>query len=186
MPELQTLKEYLRYEPEEGAFYWLKRSSYKSKPGQRAGRPRSKVGYWQVTVLGKTYYAHRLAWAFSYGAWPELQIDHRNGIKGDNRISNLRQASGTMNAANVGAKRDNTSGCKNVHWCNTKQRWVAKIKKSGKTHHVGYYTNFDAAVEAVAAARVKVFGEFASQLGCDQSRDTAMVAFQFRRANAGS
>lgn len=186
MLELQTLREYLRYDPEEGAFFWIKRSSDKTKVGQRAGRPRSGGGYWLVTVLGETYYVHRLAWAFFYGEWPELQIDHRNGVKGDNRIANLRQASGTMNAANVGAKRDNTSGCKNVHWCNTKQRWVAKIKKDGKTHHVGHYTNFDAAVEAVAVARVRVFGEFASQLGCDQSRDAAMVALQFRRANAGS
>lgn len=169
MHDIQVLKEYLRYEPESGAFYWVKRSSDKTKVGQRAGRPRSVGGYWQVTVLGKTYYAHRLAWAFVHDAWPDAQIDHRNGLKGDNRIANLRVASSTLNLANIGAKRDNTSGCKNVHWCNTKQRWVAKVKFSGKTRHVGTYSDFDAAVQAVMQVRAELFGEFASQFGCEHA-----------------
>jgi hypothetical protein len=56
-------------------------------------------GYLRITVLGKSYYAHRLAWFYMNGEWPD-QIDHINGIKSDNRIENLRNVTVQQNNQN--------------------------------------------------------------------------------------
>lgn len=61
----------------------------------RDGRPCvgriSSTGYRQVTILGRLCYTHRIVWISAHGAIdPELHIDHRNGIKTDNRLVNLR------------------------------------------------------------------------------------------------
>lgn len=117
---------------------------------------------------------------FIHGDMPKEKIDHVNGIKDDNRISNIRIATGTENLANIGPKKDNTSGTKNVHWCNSKRRWIAKIKKNGKTRQIGSFLIYDDAVLAALKARVEIFGDFASNLGCE--RDAAAVAWQYRSA----
>lgn len=180
MTELETVREYLDYSPDTGRFTWKKPSSPKSHVGANAGSQKSKNGYWQLTLKGKYYYVHRLAWFHFYGELPTKMIDHVNGDKGDNRIMNLRLASLSENLANVGAKRDNTSGAKNVHWCNSKKRWIVKVKRNGKTHHAGTFREYAAAVNAAETARLDVHGEFASQLGCD--RDAAMCAWAYRGA----
>ena len=68
----------------------------------RAARRKIKVGaiagtlypncYRYVTINRKRYCEHRLAWLYVYGKWPEDMVDHINGIKDDNRIENLREA----------------------------------------------------------------------------------------------
>jgi hypothetical protein len=115
--------------------------------------------------MGKTYYVHRLAWFFVHGVMPGNQVDHINGVKGDNRIANLRNATQSQNLANTPAKRDNTSGAKNVHWCNTRRVWVAKVKRDGKTRHAGDFHDYESAVVAAYLARVAVHGEFANHGG---------------------
>ena len=168
---VEIVREYLMYDTETGVFSWIKASSDKSRVGGRAGRARCEGGYRQITLLGQTMYEHRLAWFYANGSCPDgMVIDHINGIKGDNRIANLRVATPTQSMANIGAKRDNNSGCKNVHWCSTKGRWIAKLKRDGKTRHVGTFRIYEDAVEAAVASRIEVFGEFASQLGCEAER----------------
>ena len=69
------------------------------------GKKRDKKGYLcvlcrldkrQVFVL-----LHHAVWAICKGCWPEQQIDHINGNKGDNRIENLREVSGSENKRNT-------------------------------------------------------------------------------------
>jgi len=165
---IDVIREYLQYDMETGWFYWKKPSSDKSKVGSRAGRSRSVGGYRQLTLLWRTMYEHRLAWFYVHGEVPvDRPIDHINGNKWDNRISNLRLATPTENLANIRAKRDNVSGCKNVHWCTTKSRWIAKVKRAGRSIHIGTFRQYDEAVTAAKEARIKTFGAFASQLGCE-------------------
>ena len=45
-------------------------------------------------------YMHRIVWAIDKGQWPKMCIDHVNGNKTDNRIGNLREASGSENKRN--------------------------------------------------------------------------------------
>lgn len=157
-----VLKEFLHYDESTGEFRWIKKASDKTEVGSVAGWLRSEKGYRQIGFMGTTFYAHRLAWMYVHGDFPKSQIDHANGIKDDNRLVNLRCATSTLNLANIGPKRDNTSGAKNVHWCNSKSRWIAKIKVEGDTKHLGSFKDFDAATVAAKDGRILAFGEFAN------------------------
>lgn len=172
--------EFLQYVPETGHLIWIKKASDKTNVGARAGWQRSIAGYRQVGLFGSIYYEHRLIWLMVNGGFPENQIGHINGIKDDNRYANLRHVTSSQNITNIGAKRDNTSGTKNVHWCNRNRRWIAKVKIDGHTHHAGSFADYESAVKAATAARIAFHGEFASHLG--HERDACMVAWPYRRA----
>ena len=106
--------------------------------------------------------AHRLAWFFVYGEWPQKQIDHINGNKSDNRISNLRLATASQNLSNKGITKSNTSGYKGVSFNRTKKKWMASIKVNKKSINLGYFLTPEEASEAYKAAAIKHHGEFAS------------------------
>jgi hypothetical protein len=62
-------------------------------------------------VLGKRYYAHRLAWLYEYGEFPEKIIDHIDGNRTNNSIHNLRDVSQALNSQNQKEARiDNGTG----------------------------------------------------------------------------
>jgi len=72
------LKELLNYNPETGDFAWVK----SKKPAGGI----SSYGYRRIIIDGKEHKAHRLAWLYTHGVFPEDQIDHINGVRHDNRI----------------------------------------------------------------------------------------------------
>jgi hypothetical protein len=43
----------------------------------------------------------------AHGRWPEHDIDHRNGVRDDNRLENLREATNAQNTQNHGRPRTN-------------------------------------------------------------------------------
>ena len=63
-----------------------------TKDGKVRGWAKGR-GYRRVMYMGKEVLAHRLAWFLKTGDWPKDKIDHINGIKGDNRWTNLRDVS---------------------------------------------------------------------------------------------
>lgn len=80
----ETLKSLLRYDAATGLFTRV-------LPGKKVGH-RHSSGYIKIVVCGLIFYAHRLAWLYSYGEWPKGTIDHDNRIKDDNRLLNLKDA----------------------------------------------------------------------------------------------
>ena len=86
------LKEVLAYDPYSGKFTWKVSLNTKIRAGSAAGCL-SPEGYIRITIGGKKYKAHRLAWFYVYGYFPENQVVHLNGARSDNRISNLREGS---------------------------------------------------------------------------------------------
>ena len=107
------------------------------KAGQPAGGVDSN-GYVLLRLGAHRYSGHRLAWLYVHGKWPTLQIDHINGIRSDNRISNLREASHFINAQNETRPRaNNTSGFLGVCWHKWSRRWVAQVWIDGKLRTVG-------------------------------------------------
>ena len=95
----EELKRIVCYDYADGSFIQLVNTKLK-KSGEKIGFVR-KDGYIYVTVNGKQYLGHRLAWMYCYGHWPKNQIDHINGIRGDNRIENLREATDAQNKQNI-------------------------------------------------------------------------------------
>jgi hypothetical protein len=93
------LRELVHYDPTTGLFTWTKNRAYKALGGTPAGYLNTN-GYARITIDGISHAAHRLAWLYVHGRWPEATIDHINRIPHDNRLANLREASQSENNAN--------------------------------------------------------------------------------------
>ncbi len=146
----EQLREVLDYDPETGVFTH-RHTHHRVRAGQAAGTPHSK-GYRQVNVGGGVYLAHRLAWLYTYGAWPTHDLDHRNEIKDDNRISNLREATDGLNKQNRSRpQRNNTSGFLGV--AKSRGRWLASIGVGGHLRFLGRYDTPEEAAEVYLAAK---------------------------------
>lgn len=157
------LKEYLRYESESGLFFWNVDKGINALEGKRAGTIRPN-GYIQIWFDGKGYLAHRLAWLYVHGEFPPAQIDHINGQKSDNRLANLRSASGSQNQANVAKNNRNKCGFKGVYLHKASGLYQARISvpMKGKQRSLGYFKSPELAHQAYVRAASEVYGEFAN------------------------
>lgn len=155
----ERAKELLDYDPETGVFRW-KVSKGRVKAGDVAGRV-NNTGYIQIRVDRNLYQAHRIAWLLTRDEWPNLQIDHINGDRADNRICNLRQATKAQNAQNTSKRAHNTSGFKGVSWCRRHAKWHAQLQKNKRRVYLGRFRCPTAAHIAYCKAAKEHFGEYA-------------------------
>jgi len=148
----RRLREVLHYDPDLGWFMWLVAPPYSQiQPGDIAGRMDSR-GYVALYVDGVRYKAHRLAWLWMNGVWPEGQIDHRFEIKDDNRISELRDVCNAVNVRNVSkARTNNKLGLLGVS--PSRDRFKASIRVDGKRISLGTYDEPEAASRAYNEAK---------------------------------
>lgn len=152
------LRSVLRYQAGTGLFYWLPRSrdefsserAFAAFNGRNAGKlagSDSGHGYIQIRVDDIKYWAHRLAWLYATGAWPQGDIDHINGDGTDNRIDNLRDVGVIVNNQNERrARRNNKLGVLGVHCRGSK--FAASIMSNRVVHRLGLFAT---AAEASAA-----------------------------------
>ena len=106
-------------------------------------------GYRVITYDGKRYKAHRLAWFLYYGEWPQGQVDHIDENKTNNRISNLRDVSQSINQHNISqTRKDNTSGHRGINWHKQHQKWNVRVQLQGKRYEIGLFTHLDDAIQA--------------------------------------
>lgn len=152
----ERLREVLHYDPETGVFTWKVRTSNRVKVGDEVGFTLTH-GYIGTMLDGRRYKLHRLAWLYVHGVWPDGDIDHKDGIKDNNRISNLRVVDMSMNQQNLKqARKHNRSGLLGVTRMSSFQRrktWVSRIKIDSKVHHLGYFTTPEEAHEAYLKAK---------------------------------
>jgi hypothetical protein len=157
---IDYLRQRLRYEPETGKLYWL---GYEDMPrrwltrysGREAFTTQHSKGYKTGYVDTATLFAHRVAWALYYGGWPTKQIDHINGVRHDNKISNLRVVSCQENNRNAKRREDNTSSVCGVYRKKSGGRWVAQIKVYGKQKYLGCFDTLEEATKVRKEAEVK-------------------------------
>lgn len=159
----EMLKNILHYNPDTGIFIWIKRINRYStiKLGQIAGYINLKG--WRMIKIGVRYeyYAHRLAFLYMTGKWPENQIDHIDNNKSNNRWLNLRAANNSQNHRNVPKRKTNKSGYKGVYYAKDRGKWRALICINGKKINLGQFGTAIDAWESYCCACIKYHGEFA-------------------------
>jgi len=167
---VRRLKDALDYNPETGEFIWrIRRSSYagKLKIGSVAGTPVLDTDggtHINIGFEGKVYRAHRLAYLFMKGKWPEADIDHEDGVRTHNWWTNLRPASrGQNNANRHRLMPNNVSGKTGVSWVARLNRWLSRINVDSKVVHLGVFAKdkLQDAVNARRAAELKYWGTYA-------------------------
>lgn len=135
------LKEVLHYSPETGEFVWKVRLSARTPAGSKACISPSR-GRHRICIGGVLYFAHRLAWLYVYGEFPNATIDHIDRNPANNRINNLRVASDQENKGNM-PPRSNPQPYRGVH--QRINRYIAQITYKGKSLYLG---SFGCPVEA--------------------------------------
>lgn len=145
------LKKFLRYDAETGFFTWIRSVGARSPVGGKAGRIRSD-GYRRIGIFGKVYAEHRLVWFYVHGAWPRGQIDHINGDRVDNRLSNLRDVSSNENMQNRRrAHRNSSTGVLGVRVFGKK--FIAQISLGGRVVYLGMFQKLAEAEAAYLNAK---------------------------------
>lgn len=141
---IDGLRQIFDYDPLTGVITRKQRVRYsKHKIGSVVGNL-FRGWYWCAIIDGNRYYCHRLAWAMYWGVWPTGFIDHINGNRSDNRISNLRDVDRTVNRQNVKrAQRNNKSGLLGVS--TEKGRFCARIFVEGKQKKIGLFKTAETA-----------------------------------------
>lgn len=148
--DINRLRELLAYDQETGVFTWLV-GRKKASAGSLAGSQNSR-GYMEITIERKKHYAHRLAWAYVHGHFPKGQIDHRDGDRSNNSISNLRDATSTINNQNKrGPRSDNKSGFLGVS--KHGRQWRAEIMICGENLRLGLFNTPELAHTAYINAK---------------------------------
>jgi hypothetical protein len=143
----------VNYEPETGLF---------SRAGKHVRLRKHNQGYLIVSVLGCALLAHRLAWFWMTGEWPE-QIDHRNGSRDDNRWENLRQSDHSTNGMNSRLRSHSTLGVKGVARQSESKTFCARITVKGKRRNLGSFRTIEEASAAYKRAAKELHGDFAYQ-----------------------
>lgn len=141
----QTLLEYLKYNETKGEFTWIKRPNKNIHLHTRAGTKNS-AGYRVISLFGKRYLEHRLAWFYVHGEMPEHEIDHINQIRDDNRISNLRQVTRSENQRNK-TRKDSRVDEVGIWWCRRRKRYIAEITLNGKKVYQKSFKDIDEAIQ---------------------------------------
>jgi hypothetical protein len=156
----EYVRSILDYDAETGVFTWVNARG-NLKAGSVAGTV-DYQGYVRISINERRYRAHRLAWLYVHGEKINVEIDHINGVKSDNRIANLRTATRSQNEANKAKTQKNTSGYKGVSWHKDVKKWIAHIMVNQKAKYLGSFSTREEAHKAYCSAANDIFGEFAN------------------------
>jgi hypothetical protein len=145
MIDQETVKKLFHYDAESGMLLWRNGNGRNVKPWQEAKAPNGQ-GYYTVKINGTSYRVHRLIWLYVHGNFPDKYIDHKNRVRNDNRLCNLRDVNTTDNAQNISLPSHNKSGHIGVSWIKSHNCWTVFVKVNKKNKWLGYYKNLDDAV----------------------------------------
>jgi hypothetical protein len=101
---------------------------------------------------------HVLAWTLFYGEYPEFDVDHRDTVRTNNRIDNLRNATRSQNLANrnhVGELPRGVTRTKNKN-----RPYQAQIQWEGKKRYLGSFADPMDAHAAYVKEATLVFADF--------------------------
>jgi len=155
------LHELFVYDQKSGLFY-RKVNCGNVSAGESAGWLHHS-GYHCIKIDYIIYFAHRLAWLYMYGKFPDNLIDHKNGVKNCNAILNLREATSSQNQQNRKLNKNNRSGFRGVFLDKNSGKWRAKIKLKNRQIYLGLFDTPIAASCAWEKMAKLHFGDFFHQ-----------------------
>jgi hypothetical protein len=158
MIPIDRARSLLDYDPATGILRWREDRTAGTKAGDMAGTPNGD-GYLKVSIIGKRYFSHRVVFAMYYGRQPTAQIDHIDGDRYNNKISNLREATHSQNVMNTRRLDSNSVGVKNISI--KRRKYLARIQANKRIFYVGSFETLNEASEAIQRARKHFHGEFA-------------------------
>jgi len=118
----------------------------------------NNLGYLVTRINKKPQTFHRLIMDVLEDR--EKIIDHKNGVKYDNRKENLRICTPQENVLNSKKPKNNKSGIKGVCWDKKNSKWLSQIRINNKNIFLGLYTNIEEAAKMRKDAEIKLHGEF--------------------------
>lgn len=148
------LRRVLQYARGTGAFRWRVRPAPRSRvrAGDVAGHCDAS-GYVTIKIRGVAYMAHRLAYLYVHGVWPDGEIDHRNTLRADNRWRNLRDVAHQLNAENERQARVHSqTGLLGASPLKD-GRFGAFIKARGRSKYLGAFDTPEQAHRAYVTAK---------------------------------
>jgi len=158
MLDVEMAKEYFCYDPTERFLIWKKR-----KGRAERGDPVGSIcdGYRATKFCGKTYRVHRMIWMMYFGEIEDgVEIDHRDGDRENNSLSNLRLATKFENMRNTPRRVNNKSGVKGVNWNKNHGKYQVQLWHEGKKIHGGYFADLETAEQTVRELRESIHGEY--------------------------
>lgn len=124
------------------------------KAGDEYVYQEDRRGYLRTNVNRRNIAVHRVILAFKYGRMipKEMACDHINGVPWDNRAVNVREVEWAENSINRALNVSSKTSVMGVHYCNTKNKYIAKIRVGGVNVYLGSFDNIEAAAAARKAA----------------------------------
>jgi len=147
-----------RYEYQDGFLYWRKPDTKRARKSGPLGTT-DAYGYSVIKIAQKMVKVHRAIWAHQIGRWPSSQVDHRDGDRANNVVSNLRLASPSENGQNrSGAGFGFDPRC-------VSRPWQARLRINGESKHLGMFATKEQAHAAYLAAKPEMHPAWASGRG---------------------
>ena len=157
MITFEEAKELFTYDRETGIIKWRKKAN--SRRGNLVAgytRPNFDGGYIRIHCKDKLYYAHRIAMLLAYGFYgDELEVDHINHIRDDNRLSNLRFVTRSDNNRNKSRDSRNITGVMGVYYQRVRRKYEARIIVDGMNIYLGEFVTLEEAAKVRKAAEIK-------------------------------
>jgi hypothetical protein len=159
LPDAETLRSLLSYDPETGVLTWLTRPATskvnKNFNARFAGKEAGTIeswGYRQLRIFRKLQMAHRVIWKMVTGEEPPDHLDHKDGNPSNNRWLNLRAANALENSWNSSVRSNNSSGHECIYPLDTvrptSKKFRVQMQVGGKKKLIG---DFHTIEEAKAA-----------------------------------
>lgn len=158
----ERLNELFHIDPTNGVLIWKKNTGKKRMIGKIAGDLNHRFGYVCICIDRVDYKRHRLIWFYVHKQWPTADLDHIDGVRDNDGILNLREATRSQNTWNSAIPRTNKSGYKGVCWNKRANKWRAYIKAYDVWHHLGHFDNIEDAISARKQAETQYHEGYAS------------------------